>query len=251
MVRSNKGSGIAEQIRKGTARKELAPVEATLELLTDILKYDSLNPLLFLVLYGSLAPDGDIDLLAVFEYPPTSDKPSIGRLDIHALSKAQFLHLLERHDIIVTEPLLVGKLLIGDTSSWTEVKQRYLETPPGVESVYYLIDRSMEAARFASVFLSRYLQTQSPVDRAAFWSNLAFATGYLEFALRYYEGSFPVTYGEVLSSSATFADLIQRAKLAKRGRTRDLCMDAMEEAMNAFRRFLLDRRPKEEEYGSR
>lgn len=155
------------------------------------------NRLLYLISYGSKEEGRDIDIFAVYEYPVENYRYTLGMLDIFAVGKEIFDFFLRMHDIIVTEPLHTGKVILGDISEWNDIKRIYLNTPPDLEAIYYLKSKSFQVAEQADVFLKRYESGVAYQDFVSFWVNLSFAIAYMQFAFVYKRGAFPVTLEEV------------------------------------------------------
>lgn len=203
-------------------------------LVKELLDPNNLNPIIYSTVYGSLSDDGDEDVLAIYENQPLNVNVSVGKLDFVILGLKEFQSLLDSHDIVVTEPLLTGSLVSGDIKRWEKIKKSFLKRKPDSSSVFYLLSRSLEVFHYAKGFLDRFQQTNNTVEYQAYWNNISFSLGYLEFASLYKQGVFPLTLNDVMAKSSFFREIIAQKRAAKRLDSIESDLELMKKALRQF-----------------
>lgn len=175
------------------------------------------NDLIFLAYYGSRRPDSDLDLLAVFEQVAVMSQVLFGNVDLLQLSREEFMDLLDRRDICATEPLLSGRLLVGDAKDWSRLEERIRSetVPAGVPS--YLLECSRNALGNATSFYQLACDSISRRNQAGFWANCSFAVGYLEYAAHYSNGGRVLTCAELAEASDALAEVLAEVRLSRGG----------------------------------
>lgn len=138
-----------------------------------------------IIWYGSRREGRDIDLLAIDDSASGTTSMRLGRIDLAAMTRWQFERLSTVADPVVTEPVLTGVLLVGDTAVFDDARTRLIGAHPRAEAVEHALRRSHEDSASVPRFLTQYRELQD--HRCLHWAlhNLSFAIAYLSFARRY------------------------------------------------------------------
>jgi len=169
--------------------------------LTCLLGENSVQKGTFAILYGSAKPDRDLDLMLLdAEFTPVSSL-TIGHLDVFVLSHARFKALLGVLDLVVTEPILTGKVILGQEAEWERIGRETRCTPAGSSAVLHSAARSCEEFIKSLALWQEYSDTNDPSLLRWSLHSLSFSASYLSFARHYAEPiAYPCTLAELRES---------------------------------------------------
>lgn len=156
--------------------------------------------LVVLVRYGSDRSGGDIDYLAVYDRPQLSSCIILGGLDLWATHTKELDNLASLLDPVVTEPLLTGQVVAGDSAIVERAAQIVNRSAPDTLTSSHLLRRSFRAY-LRSIELSELSGDSASIYSRDYWSSLSFAISYWSFASEY-----QLNWNGVLS----LADLIEK-----------------------------------------
>jgi len=133
----------------------------------------------------------DIDLLAIYEETPPRSEIITGRIDLLALDIDTLFDLLSKLDPVVTEPLLTGQCIMGDAAQFEQFMRKCCQIFVSPDVISHLHCRAFAAYDSAREFLHifRNIPQKSLAPQFGFWSNLAWAISYCEFARCYSRSS--------------------------------------------------------------
>jgi hypothetical protein len=168
-------------------------------LIERLLGRDFCSHLCAAVLYGASGANHDVDMLMIQETPVPVPLIKIGRLDVTVLHKANFDTLVVRRDPIVTEPILSGQVVIGDTEFLNCSKNVLMNSGPE-KCCDYLIRKSLEQTAAVDTQWRQFEHASEALSLDWLLQNLSYAISYMSFA-KYYKGK--------SSSPCTLAHLIE------------------------------------------
>ena len=161
----------------GRAPLELFP-------LVDALTSGPHGTLCLLVRYGSNRFGSDKDYLAVYDSPQPSYSVLLGGLDLWVTDKNGLFEYACLLDPAVSEPLLTGILVFGESLYFQKAKEALNRASPSVNTVPHLLSRSFRAYHSSSILVANR-EKHSCVVRRDYWSSLSFAISYWCFASEY------------------------------------------------------------------
>lgn len=160
--------------------------DAILNFVIEHLSSEPKHKLLYLIEYGSRIPGHDIDIVAIFKKAPPRREVALGQIDMVYYTLLEVREYTKRMDLLITEPILYGKLIWGDHSAYHELKEIALSTKPTDEVISYLLSKCFNYYDSAKTFLSQRTQNNQD-DDVLLWAliNLSFSCAYLSYA-KYY-----------------------------------------------------------------
>jgi hypothetical protein len=154
---------------------------------------DPNNTCVYVVHYGSMKLESDLDLLIVYLNEPESNTLCIGKFDVFALSIGKFEHLISKHDIIVSEPLIHGKLLKGNLEHWNNHKKEFENRNPNIDSLFHNISNAIKTYEATELYFNLFNNDGIKLYEKGFWHNLTFAYSYLFTTILQIKGYHPIT----------------------------------------------------------
>ncbi len=169
--------------------------------LTCVLGQDSVRNGAFAILYGSAKPDRDLDVMVLDPGFTPAAAVTIGRLDAFVLPYARFRSLLRVLDLVVSEPVLNGRVIIGEEAEWERIARETRGTPAGSDAVLHSAGRSCEEFVKSLALWREYSDTNNQSLLHWLLHSLSFAASYLSFARHYAEpNAYPCTLEELKNS---------------------------------------------------
>lgn len=156
------------------------------------------------VWYGSKTRGSDLDLVIIQEEEPASLGILCGNLDLLVLGRTRFESLAKVRDPLVTEPLLSGSMLFGDSDFWRSALVEVKNTPTPEGCSTHCCRRGIEEA-LAAHNLCCTAEASGSLEHAR-WAleNLSYSISYISFAKH---------YSEKRSRACTLEDLIRRKRI--------------------------------------
>lgn len=150
--------------------------------------------LVFLILFGSQKETSDIDLCAVLEDDCKPDEYyESNTVDLSQFNYSEFLGKLRLFDIPAIEPLIKGRLIIGDKTEFENFKKQALNNIPDEKAINYLRNQAFNCFNKAMNLFEEYKQLK---ERGIYTNgitvslnNLSYALGYFITSERYKNGS--------------------------------------------------------------
>ncbi|MEK6932710.1 MAG: nucleotidyltransferase domain-containing protein [Nanoarchaeota archaeon] len=157
--------------------------------------------LVFLILFGSQKKTSDIDLCAVLEDNCKTDEYYESNIiDLSQFNYSEFLRKLRLFDIPTIEPLITGKLIIGDKKEFENLKKQALNTVPDEKAINYLRNQAFNCFSKAICLFEEYkkLKEKGIYTNGVTVSlnNLSYSLGYFITSEKYKNGSFLFTLKE-------------------------------------------------------
>ncbi len=110
------------------------------------------NRLSFLVLYGSKRDYGDIDLLAVSKNDVENNRVYTEDLDIIQVTEKEFIKRIGFFDIALTQPVLTGKVIIGDERTFERLRNDLSEQKFSENTANFLRKKAFEVYNDAKYY---------------------------------------------------------------------------------------------------
>ena len=156
-------------------------------------RYDNL---IFLINFGSKNPRGDIDICAVLKDNTILDEYKDSRtVDMPQYIYSDFLRRMRLFDIVITQPLLTGKLIYGDKNEFEILIKKLRKQKPTQKSVRYLQEKSRWCFNCA---VECFNQDEIHLDDLELTlNNLSYALSYNKFANRYKLGASVLTLDQI------------------------------------------------------
>lgn len=150
--------------------------------------------LVFLILFGSQKETSDIDLCAVLQDNCKADRYYENEtIDLSQFNYSKFLGKLRLFDIPTIEPVITGKLIIGDKGEFERLKNRILITIPDEKVINYLRNQAFNCFNKAIDLFEEYEQLKNKGictnGITVSLNNLSYALGYFITSERYKNGS--------------------------------------------------------------
>ena len=154
------------------------------------------NNLVFLIHFGSKNPEGDVDLCAVLKDNTKLDEYKDSRtIDMPQYNYSDFIRRMKLFDIVITQPLLTGKLIYGDKYEFEILIKKLKKHNPTQESVIYLQEKSRWCFNCATECFN---QDETHIGELGLMlNNLSYALSYNEFANRYKLGASVLTLDQI------------------------------------------------------
>jgi len=154
----------------------------------------------FLIYYGNLQGE-DIDLLVVlqnWDSDPQEYQPS--EFDIFEIREDEFRSRLILMDPIVAEPVITGRIILGNEVEFQSIRDEFLLSFPSQEIINSLRQRAVEELGNAFTFLNKYRKSKDVNDLFFALINLSFACSYYEFADYYQQNPefHPISFAHLL-----------------------------------------------------
>ncbi|MBU0707679.1 nucleotidyltransferase domain-containing protein [Patescibacteria group bacterium] len=194
--------------------------------------------------YGSRRPDSDIDLLVVLDsVQPKAYHGPVGHLDMTEISSQDFETGLSIFDPAITEAVLTGQLIWGDSTAVVEHVQFLRTHSLDSSAIETLRERSLRNYKYAREYLAHAAYVTitrtngSPSQSLELAiANLSFALSYLEFA-RYYMSHHKgaITFCQLMhrTQSVQLRRVMNHLKLVRRGQ-RPSEFKSVESLLDAF-----------------
>jgi len=150
------------------------------DLLKNIFK-DRINSARLVILYGSRKPYSDIDLFVV------SDEIKDFRndwIDVYALTPDEFEYSVSMFRVSVTDPLLIGELVLGNEDYFEQKRKQLQKQPITQEVIYYNLIKSKE---------QKIMAKQFPRNSKEYQAGMSYAETYLKNALALRQGKRKLT----------------------------------------------------------
>ena len=155
------------------------------EALRRLLGEHYLRQTVHVVLYGSRKPERDIDIVVVQSEKARGPTLTVGRLDLFVIERKQFTALLSLLDPVITEPLLTGELLFGNSASWELLQKKTRGVAPNRAAEEHATRRSFEEYLIADQLWQQYQTDAAPETLRWCLQNLSFSISYASFARHY------------------------------------------------------------------
>jgi len=147
----------------------------------------------------------DVDLLAVLKKeqgPRVRLYKSSRNLDILTIGEDEFVKRLLLYDPLVTEPVMTGIFLLGDKTTFGELRNRIiLNMPPSNAAIQFLKQQADERLKMARILLQDNNKGKDGDDLLCALTELSLAGSYYAFAGYYGNGPkfFPITLSHLLA----------------------------------------------------
>jgi hypothetical protein len=187
------------------------------ELIEPIIKILPIEGKGFLVHYGRVN-GRDIDLFGVLE-EELEVTWNLGVIDLYLIGIKTCEQLIKFKDPKIVEPILNGRLLIGNENFFHNLKKSLLENPVDEEVISYLVRRGIEEILTSRQWLEHYKISTNP--RLAYNSlvSLSYSYTYLLSAHLYTENKNSViTMNEILRVSDQFKKIVEFLEQTKDGK---------------------------------
>lgn len=146
------------------------------------------NDLTFLIHFGSKNKDGDIDLCAVLNDKSQVDDYLDSRtIDLTQFNYFDFIKKVSLFDITVTQPIMTGTLVYGDSFEFEKIKNNLKLRQVPEEAITYLQDKSKWCLSYADNYFNTY--PNNPDVCRVTLNNLSYALSFMDFARKYRQGS--------------------------------------------------------------
>lgn len=140
------------------------------------------------LVYGSRKPYSDIDLFIVSDEIPTTN---LGWLDLYSVDSQKFEDSLNRKDIAVTDPLFTGEFILGDRDYLEQTRQKVINSPITLETIYFQKEQAKKAIELASKF---------PKSSGEYINAMSYYNSYLTNAIAFESGKMPLTLRNLISA---------------------------------------------------
>ena len=159
--------------------------------------------LVLLIQYGSRDSTSDSDYLAIYDGFSMIDNLKVGRLDIVALSRDVLTRYMNLMDPMITEPLLKGNRIFGDSKYLKTSLDKLNQIRPTDAVIRFLLCRSTQQYIEAYNISIEENDMNKRLSRR-FWSALSFSISYWCFASHYQlTHSHAISLFELLQSMPT------------------------------------------------
>ena len=171
--------------------------------------------LVMAIWYGNR--DGaDIDLLLVAKDQYFYSASIIGKYDFILMSPELMTDYAIKYDPIVTEPILGGELLFGDTHNYKKLRYELTSTKIDSNKVSYLEMRSIEERLRCYKLIENF---ENSLNSVPFWFfvNLSYAVSYHLYYLWYSNNEGPViTFSRLKTEMNSYSETLDSLKKFKR-----------------------------------
>ena len=154
--------------------------------------------------YGSRKVGRDIDLFVVQHSPAPSGFIEVGLLDLAVTSDFDFVRRLRLFDPAVTEPVLTGGLLCGDSERWRHYRATLDACRSTDASVAFLQSRANEQHRSARDILKVAMRAECTEYTTFALQSAGWCVSYSSFAAHYRNSA---------TLACSFVDLAEKGKL--------------------------------------
>lgn len=176
--------------------------------------------LVFLVHFGSTNEERDIDLCAVLEDGTSLDRYVHSRtIDLTQFNYSKFLERMRLFDLPITQPLMTGRLVLGDKNQFERLKQELMQQKPTDEAIRFLQHKSQWCFNYAINELGNNSQYSFGLEVVL--SNLAYALSFCEVAKAYQSGKTVLTLSELTNPLLKEVREYMKADVIKREKVQD------------------------------
>jgi hypothetical protein len=188
--------------------------------LLSLIEPEVVSPVKYVIWYGSRSKQADIDLMILTVSETHWRHCSLGRLDLTCISVTQFKDLAYKLDIIATEPLFTGEVVVGEERELKELRVSISKNPPSKDTISYLFQRASEEYLSSVSLLKQYKGTS--FRNYLVWAaiNLGYAFSYKILSQMYdthfWKGPFTLSKLLKVSKNSDYQFLWKTIRQSKR-----------------------------------